>query len=222
MNTTDLDETCDYLAKHSRELRLEAMEALHFEDVAEFREFLAESAGERVKSLELLEANQSLGFFRAAGRFECFFDAIVAGDLNAAKTIAHLSATTLVAGEAEEDHYYGRVLYKLFDDSSTTSELPELLREFSQAEEGVESVRLDVVKALIANDSIRFHVAFEALSADFEDSVVNGYTPPPELVEPVPLEQSLIFIEGLAILALATRRGLETKAEYPHCPTAAR
>ena len=222
MNTTDLDETCDYLEKHSRELRLEALEAFHYDDFPEFRDLLTESARERVKSLELMETHQNHGYFRAAGRFDCFFDAIVAQDWDAAKTIANLSARELVSGEDEEDHFYGRLLHKLFDQDNPDLDLPQLLSKFAEAEEGVESVRLDVMEALVANDSLRFHTAFTALCADFENNIRHGYEPPPELVEPVPVEQRLLFLEGLTLLTLAARRGLETKADYPHCPTAAR
>ena len=175
--------------------------------------------------LTYLERHQALGivdpYYTAAGRYEPLLDAIAAADYDVARKIGALSTITLCPGEYEDDHHYGRILHALIAYQIPSDVLTDQVNQLTLYQDGEESIRLDLVRALIAADQDLFDEAFEELLLEFEDHVAFLEAQGP-LDEAATTALRLVCIEGLAILRLAEFRGLATDTEYRFCPSLAR
>jgi hypothetical protein len=161
-------------------------------------------------------------FHRASSRAESFFDAVAAHDWDLARDIAALSPPEWLEGaEYEDDSCYARFLYRYLSSEVIPAELEALLVRFEVALEGASSARLDLCKALLGRTQKAFDAAFDELimerQAEIEEerSGIAGEDVAAAL-------RTHVFIEGLAILAIAERAGLQTGRDYPLCPALAR
>ena len=86
---------------------------------------------------------------------------------------------------------------------------------------GTPSARLDVCRALLNRDQTAFDEAFDKLIQE-QDAKIAADKARFQLEEPEVMSQRLIFVEGLAVLRLATLHGLKTEPDYLFCPSIAR
>ncbi|RKG84534.1 Imm49 family immunity protein [Corallococcus terminator] len=151
---------------------------------------------------------------------EPFFDAVGCGDEATARLIArHASGEFKPDRELLEDFLYVRLLMQRFSLESTSAEVASTLAAFEAAvEEGPESSRLGVCRALLARDGDAFHAAFQVLSDEhrawYEDGFRAGRLPEERWAL-----DGCLFIEGLALLRLAQSVGIPIASEYPLIPS---
>ena len=179
------------------------------------RDYLAAAA----RAPSLAEAGREF----AAGRSAGLFDALAAGALVLGREIVSLSpAQWRQDCEYEDDFCWARLVGIVVQDAASTSdEAARLLARFEASLQGQGSARLAVARALLQRDATAFGPAFEALLAEhaqeIDDRVEAG-----EMDDPVVLAERRVFVEGLAVLALAGACSLPTDHEYLYCPSMGR
>jgi hypothetical protein len=123
--------------------------------------------------------------------------------------------------EYEEDFCWVRFLGIVArHGNAAASELDPLLERFETALRGVPSGRLEVCRALRAEDAAAFDVAFEAMVHDWQDECDQVALRAEE--ELVVAAGTQMFVEGLAVLRLAGKLAIPVSRDYPGCPPLAR
>jgi hypothetical protein len=146
-------------------------------------------------------------------------DAIAAGAEKLTSDIAREMPTVLRAeqGEDEEDFCYFQLLMALASAPPDPTIASSQLEAFAEACDGKGSQRSEVLGAILKRDSQAFDESFESLSRDWQAGILAkrkaGRLNPYDV-----LTTANIFVEGLAILRMAKRAGLETHSEYPWIP----
>ena len=125
-------------------------------------------------------------------------------------------------GQAREDDYwYAAMLHELCKPSPDETSLASMMENLQRALDGLETVRLDGMRAIVGRDQGSFDDAFQALLAHRSEEIAidkaRGI-----LGDAAVIAERQVFIEGLAILRLASRRGLTSDEEYLYCPSLAR
>jgi hypothetical protein len=152
-----------------------------------------------------------------------FLAALAAHHLDLAREIGILSPKTwFQKDEYEDDFIYARFLYDLAVGRSAPGDLAVQLDRFEEVLEGGPSQRLPICRALLARDQAAFDEAFAALLVA-RRAEVKKEAKTFQAEELTFHPESRVFVEGLALLELATRQGLTTLPEYPPlCPSLAR
>jgi hypothetical protein len=158
----------------------------------------------------------------ASGCFQPFLDAVAAGDIPLARHIAALSPAGWRKGhEYEDDFFYAQILHRLIEDPVSVDEASSFATRLESLRVPGGGVRAAVCSAIIANDQASFDSAFDDFLAhrelEIDTDVERG-----ELESPAVLAQRKIYVDALALLRLAQRRGLITQSEYEFCPALAR
>lgn len=208
----------------SQKLRaLAIMGLLVAADSNSFYHNLIRSGRVRVTYLEKMRASGRLDdHHRCSGRFEPLMDAIAADDFNLAMRIVELSPAEFREGhEYEDDYCYARILSRWIAKMPDDSETPGLIDRFGAYLEGKPNARLAVCRALAVKDQAAFDEAFANL-LDERDLEIEAAKERGQLEEPQVVALRRVWVEGLAILRLAERRGLHTEQEYRYCPSLAR
>lgn len=180
-----------------------------------FRDHLRQSAS---LYLELLARRQACSdfdqYYLARSKAEPLFDALASGDMALAQRVASsLSTSWLERMEPEEDfHYFGVLGSLLLEQEPSTS-----LSSFERCLQGGSSSRFEVVSALATRDSEGFEQALLALveeeSSSLERQRRSGLFDPH-----LHQTEAFIFVEGVALVRLARRLGLETRPGYRLLP----
>jgi hypothetical protein len=159
---------------------------------------------------------------QGSGRFNAFLDAIAADDFALARSIADLSPTTWHQGhEYEDDFCYAQILSGLIARSRDAQALEALLKRFEAVLNGEPEPRLDIVRAIAANDHAGFEIAFESLLARHADQIEQDKARH-KLEDAEVIAERQILVEGVALLRIAERLGFPLQAEYRFCPSLAR
>jgi Immunity protein 49 len=158
---------------------------------------------------------------RARSRSGGVFAALAAADVDLASEVSALSPKQwLRDGEYVDDFAYHIVLHHLLMGADQPT-LEMAVAAYEEALDGRNDARLNICVALVARDGATFEDAFRALVAA-QAAQMDEERPGKEAIstfEP----QSLVFVEGLALLRLAERAGIATSTEYPPlCPAMAR
>ena len=162
------------------------------------------------------------------GHAQGLFDALAAGSLALAREIAALASPVWRQGfEYEDDFCWARIVGLLLQGApgnggaGADAEVDALLERFELALQGQPSARLDLARLLARRDGQAFGPAFEELlreqARDIHARVEAG-----EMDDAASLPARRVFVEGLALLALARLWGLPTEREYRFCPALAR
>jgi hypothetical protein len=123
--------------------------------------------------------------------------------------------------EYEDDYCYAQIVQRLCRETVPEEELPPLLERFRRYLDGDDNPRLPVCEALVARDERQFAEAFDDFLTGFEARIQKDIARG-QLEDVHVLAQRHVSVEGLAILRLATRRGIPTEREYLYCPSLAR
>ena len=181
-----------------------------------FNDHLRTSAGRRVTLLETAAPNPApFAQWARQGLVGPFFDAWTAGADDLALRIAELSQVPLQTDfEYPEDHEYARWWYAVAAGGwKLGASLDQRLRALATVTDDDQDPRLNVCRALAARDQALFdeglnelchrHIEwFKERTADPAENATEGY----------------VFIEGLALVRLARRLGIQTASEYPRVP----
>jgi hypothetical protein len=155
-------------------------------------------------------------YYGALSRTGSLFDAIAGDDLDLAAEIARLSPAAFRQGdEYEDDFWYQRYVGLLVSGAPEAERLAALGR-FEVAE--ANSIRLQLCQALERRDGRAFEEAFEELLRQRTADIETDSAAKEDLATAIGTK---IFIEGVALLKLASRAGLTLAGEYSMCPTMA-
>ena len=156
--------------------------------------------------------------FLALARTGSMFDALAADEVALAGEIfAHSPEAWRRGDEYEDDFRYQRYLGLRLSGASDAACAAELDR-FDVAAESA-GARLAVCQALQLRDSPAFAKAFAALLDERSAEIAeDGARAEEELNVAI---EAQVFVEGVALLKLARRLGVEVAVEYPMCPALA-
>lgn len=157
-----------------------------------------------------------------SGRYAPLLDVVAVPDFELAGRIVELSPLDWRENhEYEYDYCYAQILHRFVRGASVDSEIPPLLERFETCLAGEPSAQLDTCAALLASDQDAFDKAFTDL-LDTHEAKIAAANDCGQIESAVGTIQRLVFVEGLAVLRLAERRGLKTQREYSYCPHLAR
>ncbi|QSQ22278.1 immunity 49 family protein [Pyxidicoccus parkwayensis] len=197
---------------------------LAYADGATFRQHLLRSGEARRQLLQLArQQGRPVNRFTATGNYGPLCDALAAGADETARDIARLSFTEHVRrDEYEDDFHYARFLgWLVAGDEAQRAEAEGFLDAFERVLQGESSPRLDLCRALMAHEQEGLDSALKALLEERErhfHAKAKSWSVKDEHYE----TERFVFVEGLALLRLAERRGLSVQAEYLFMPGLAR
>ena len=159
---------------------------------------------------------------KATGHGDAFFDAVACHDLTAAAEIARRSRTTWHEGEEIEDDYlYLRFLMQRAFLGASLAEMTATLDRYETVLEGVQDLRFGLCRALADGDAGRFDDSLRGLLAEREVFFREGAASE-DILEEEWATDGQLFVEGLALVAIAERLGLPTAEDYLLIPSIAR
>ncbi len=157
-----------------------------------------------------------------SGRYEAFVDSVASGDLVLARSISSLSPSTFrLHHEYEDDYAYAQILHRFVQQAPSDEEIDQLLARWKAYAEDKAGARFLVCRALNDRNQSDFDDAFATLLLE-RDMKIEANKARGQLEEPHIVAQRRVFVEGLALIRLAERRGLATESEYRYCPSLAR
>jgi hypothetical protein len=158
----------------------------------------------------------------ASARIDGLMDAVAASDLSLGLEIVAASRRSYLLGaEYEDDFCYAQLIHRLVSQESDEPATSALIEQYEKVLEGQPSARLDVCRSLLNRDQSAFDKSFDSLIHEREEKIAADKARF-QLEEPEVMSQRLIFVEGLAVLRLATLHGLKTEPDYLFCPSIAR
>lgn len=191
-------------------------------DAELFRDRLVYAASARRQFYQVCLRDEATPLHRARSRTDALFCAITARADAYVRDLVRLSPPGWVPdGEYEDDYCYHAIVSSEVDpDAADLPDIETLLGRFETALEGASSARIDVCRALAADDPAAFREAFA-------DLLVERATWANELSvsrsdQPAFLMSRHVFVEGLALLVIAEGRGWPMPDRYAYCPEPAR
>lgn len=157
-------------------------------------------------------------YFLALSRSGSFFDALAGDNPVLAAEIFSLSPTEFRKGDEYEDNFCWHRFLGLHLANSSPAELDQALSRLDAAAEGA-GTRLAVARALRTRDGEAFEAAFQDLLREREEENLENAPRAEEEVSAA--TDAKVFVEGIAVLKLASAAGIPIAAEYPMCPALA-
>ena len=219
-----IDQLGNVSVQVSRKLRAAAIIALLGKGSTDtFHHNLIRSARGRIAYLERLSsAGVTDDHHQASGRVDPFLDAVAAADFDSARRIVALSLRDWLQGhEYEDDFCYAQVVHGLITVPTDVTRLERLFERYERVLDGASDARLDVTRAIARRDQAAFDDAFAALLAR-RSGQIEAEKARRKIEEPAMIAERQVYIEGLAMLQIATRLRFTTEREYLYCPSLAR
>jgi hypothetical protein len=168
------------------------------------------------------ETNEDTWRRSGYGHSQGLFDALAGGSLPLAREIAALAPPVWARGfEYEDDFCWARLIGLLVIGRPAEAELQVLIERLQACLQGQPSARLDLAPVLQRRQAGEFGAPFEALlqerALELHERLKAG-----ELDDAASLVERRVFVEGLALLALADTWGLRAERNYRFCPALAR
>jgi hypothetical protein len=158
----------------------------------------------------------------ASARIDGLVDALAASDLLLGREIVGVSRRSWLPGaEYEEDFCYAQLIHRLVSQEGDEPAATALIEQYEKVLDGQPSARLAVCRSLMNRNQSDFDESFDSLIHEQEDKIAADKARF-QLEEPEMMSQRQIFVEGLAVLRLATLYGLKTEPDYLFCPSIAR
>ena len=214
----------DVSVQVSRKLRTAAIIALLTKGSSDgFYHNLIRSARCRIAYLErLASAGVTDAHDQASGRVDPFLDAVAAADFEVARRIVALSLREWLQGhEYEDDFCYAQLVHGLITVPTDVTRLERLFERYERALDGQPDARLDVCRAIARRDQPAFEEGFDALLAQ-RTRHIEAEKARKRIEEPAMIAERQVFVEGLALLQIASRLKFATQTEYLYCPSLAR
>jgi hypothetical protein len=147
-----------------------------------------------------------------------FFDAVAAVDEVAAAAIARGSAHSLLPDlEYEEEFWFVEVLMQRFFLGKSAADCAPMLERYEECLNGTRDARLPVVRALVDPASENFDDVFVDYAAD-RANFVEERAALTSVTGAYRATELHLSVEGVALVRLAQRAGIETRSEYQHVP----
>ncbi|HYO65491.1 MAG TPA: Imm49 family immunity protein [Archangium sp.] len=159
-------------------------------------------------------------YYLARSRAQPLLDALAIGDMTLAGRIGERMEPRWAEGmEYEEDFCFFELLLLLASSTGREERALKCLARMERALEGVAYPRYAAVAALVHRAPERFEAALLALCEEWQSQVrqqrQSGLGDQVFL-----LTEANVFIEGLALVRLASGRGMPTRSQYPLIPPA--
>jgi|HubBroStandDraft_1064217.scaffolds.fasta_scaffold01101_13 hypothetical protein len=193
-------------------------------NVDEFFQYLVQSALTRRHYLAGIREGDRDARFRRATFIEPAFDAIAARQWQLASAVLQLTANEWSVGEEYEDDFcYAEFIRRIV--TAPSSDVEDLLARWDRVLEGGKDLRLGVARALQARSGTEFEGALTSLLESSErtaskmaDPVTGSFLANDETFFP----NRWVSVEGLSLLAIAERLGMDARQEFLACPLLAR
>lgn len=187
-----------------------------------FTHNLVRSGRCRQSYLQRLQASGQADRHDASSRIEPFFDAVAAADFALARQIVALSPRDWRKGhEYEDDYCHAQIAHAVLAPVADVARTQSLFKRWETVLDGQPDARLPVLRALVQRDVDGFDAAFEGLVQAHTDALdAERARARIEEYDVIALRQ--LYVEGLALLRMATQLRLKTQAEYRYCPSLAR
>ncbi|HYO53976.1 Imm49 family immunity protein [Archangium sp.] len=188
-------------------------------DAEGFCEHLFLAADAYLQLLERKEMSPGLDpYYLARSRAQPLLDALAIGDMALAGRIGERMEPRWMEGmEYEEDFCFFELLPLLASSMGSQELALKCLERMEQALEGAAYPRYEAVAALVRGAPERFEAALLALGEEWQSQVrrqrQSGLGDHVFL-----LTEANVFIEGLALVRLASARGIPTRSQYPLIP----
>lgn len=157
-----------------------------------------------------------------AGILEPLHDAMAAADWPLAQALTLAAPAEYRPGhEYEDDHWHALALRRLLAGPAERAAQEDTLERLARALGDPEHPRVAVLRALAEKQQGAFDDAFERL-LDLRESEIAEEVQRGGLASPSTLARRHVYVEGLALLRLASRAGLTPAADYRLCPALAR
>ena len=187
-----------------------------------FTHNLVRSGRCRLSYLQRVQASGAPDHHDASSRLAPFLDAVAAADFGLARQIAALSPAQWRQGhEYEDDFCHAQLAHAVLAPVTDLARTDALLERWERVLDGAADARLPVMRALVHRDKAGFDPAFEAL-VQARDDALAAERERARIEEFDVIAQRQLFVDGLALLRMATQLGLGTQAEYRGCPSLAR
>lgn len=148
-----------------------------------------------------------------------FFDALAVEDWDCATAIAEEARSTYNPDlELEEDFLYVTFLMKLVLLGAKDAELDRILSRWEKLLDGESDARHSLCEALLKPGPKAFDTALRTLLSQTKEHYAQHGQ---DLEMEETATEGALSVEGLALLRIATRRGLPVKAKYALIPAAA-
>lgn len=159
---------------------------------------------------------------KATSKAQAFYCAIACDDVETATELARFARYTVNRDEEYEDDFlYVAFLMQTFFLRSGTDASRRLIERMEVLLAGDSTPQVELCRALLAGDSTAFGAAIERRIVEHREWLAlaeeRGAMKPEELAT-----DGQIFLEGLALVRLAERLGLDVEAEYPLVPALVR
>ena len=190
---------------------------LHY-NPEQFRTDLVFAAGARRQLLQVCLRDSASPVHRALSRTEALFCAIAARDDVLTGELVRLGPTEWIPdGEYEADFCYHAILSHLAASQQATelASSTDLIDRFEAALETPDP-RLGICQAFLDEDPEAFRLAFDDLLVERAAWAEEMY--PFRRDQLLFLAARHVFVEGLALLALADQKGWSMPDEYAFCP----
>jgi hypothetical protein len=157
-----------------------------------------------------------------SGILEPLHDAMAAGDWALATDLVRAAPADFRPGhEYEDDHHHARLLGLLLTQPDDAAAQRLALQQLAAAVGDEDHPRVALLRVLVERRQQDFEGAFEAFTAmrhaDIDEEAQQG-----GLVSAGVRARRQVHMEGLALIALAARRGLKPGHEHRLCPALAR
>jgi hypothetical protein len=208
--------TCDKL----RTLAIIALVAKG--DHRAFTHNLVRSGRCRLSYLQRVQTGGQPDHHDASARVAPFFDAVAAADFTLARQVAALSPREWRPGhEYEDDYCHAQIAHAVLAPVADVARTEALFARWEQVLDGQSDARVPVLRALAQRDKDGFDPAFEALVQQRDDALA-AERARSRIEEFDVIAARQLFVDGLALLRMASQLGLATQAEYLGCPSLAR
>ena len=159
--------------------------------------------------------------FFTAGRYSGVADALAANNLELARSAIELSPDEFrERREYLDDFLFARSLSGLVMAAITDGELRGMADRFDSYVL-VPDVRMETLCAIHSRSSENFEEVFGILLQQ-RDATIRADIERGQIETPVVCANRQVYVEGIALLNLANRYGIQTQREYRQCPSLAR
>jgi hypothetical protein len=157
-----------------------------------------------------------------AGRAKPFYDAVAAGDADAARELAQsVLGDWRRDSELEDDFLFTRFLMQRFFLGAPASEVSRTITRWETLLDGEPDARFEMCHALLEADADLFDDALRRWLSEVEDDWAGRIEADALLPETLATECRL-SVEGIALLRVAAMAGLRLEQNYPMVPDIAR
>lgn len=169
----------------------------------------------RKKFLEAVKDQKDV-YHQCSGRIQGFLSAVAAQDFDLAREIVNLTPPQFQKQmEYEDDYCYGQLLYHLAAKHLNSNQIKRLKERYEEL--CGETPRLAIINAILNKDLDAFNEAFEELILEHEE-LIEADKKRGQLEEPEVMAHRSVYLEGIALINLASGHSIHPQNHFRYCP----